>query len=426
MGWLAGLVLPEREQRSMLVTPQDLAEMLSEERSATGRTVSAEKSLLNPTVFSCVRLIAESVGMLPLIVYRKLARGKERATEHPLYTVLHDLPNPELTALELFENLAGHIALWGNAFCEIELDGAGRRRALWPLRPDRMSVDVTDDNERVYVYTLPDGTPKPLPRWKVWHIRGWGTDAWLGKSPVAMAREAIGLALATEEYGARFFGNDSRPGGILTHPGKLSPEAASRLKKGWEEGHRGLSNAQRVAVLEEGITWTQIGIAPEDAQFLETRKFQEIQICQIYRVPPHMIGIVDRSTSWGTGIGQQTQAYVTFGLGPYLKRISQTVFRDLLTREERSQYFAEHLSAALVVNDLITRSNAYNIARNGGWMSVNDIREAENLNPVDGGDGYLQPLNMAPLGSEPASQNGNDTDQDSQNGSAAGEDDDGA
>lgn len=401
MGWLSGLVRPVGEQRSMLVTPQDLAEMIADEKAATGRSVSAEKSLLNPTVFACVRLIAESVGMLPLIMYRKLARGKERATDHPLYTVLHDLPNPELTALELFENLAGHLALWGNAFCEIEYDGAGRRRALWPLRPDRMSVEVTDDNERVYVYTLPDGSPQPLPRWKIWHVRGWGTDAWLGKSPVTLAREAIGLALATEEFGARFFGNNSQPGGILVHPGKLTPDSAARLKKSWESAHQGLSNAQRVAVLEEGLTWTTIGVPPEDAQFLETRAFQEIQICQIYRVPPHMIGIVDKSTSWGTGIGQQTQAYVTFGLGPYLKRISQSVLRDLLTREERSQYFAEHLSAALVVNDLITRSNAYNIARNGGWLSINDIRDYESLNPISGGDDYLQPLNMGIVGKMP-------------------------
>jgi HK97 family phage portal protein len=207
--------------------------------------------------------------------------------------------------------------------------------------------------------------------------------------------------LATEEFGERFFGNNSQPGGILTHPGKLSPESATKLKASWEAAHRGLSNSQRVAVLEEGLSWTSIGIPPEDAQFLETRKFQEGQICSIYRVPPHMVSIVDRSTSWGTGIGQQTQGFVTYCLGPYLKRISQSAGRDLLTAAERRDYFAEHLSSALVQNDLAARYSAYNVGRGGGWLSVNDIREMENMNPVEDGDGYLQPLNMGPLGSEP-------------------------
>lgn len=428
MGWLGELMRNAQqmpaEKRQMLVTPQDLAEMLAEGKSATGRWVSPETGLSNPTVMACVSLIAESVGMLPLILYRRLPRGKERATGHPLYTLLHDLPNPELTAFELAENMAGHLALWGNSYCEIEYDGAGRRRAFWPLRTDRMTVDVNGQNERIYVYTLPNGEPVPLPRWNVWHVRGWGTDAWIGQSRIGLAREAVGLALATEEYGGRFFGNDSRPGGILTHPGKLSDDAAKKLKKRWEESHRGLNNAQRVAVLEEGIAWTQIGIAPEDAQFLETRGFQEIQICQMFRVPPHMIGITDKSTSWGTGIGQQTQGFVTFCLGPYLKRIGASLQRDVLTVSERREYFAEHMSSALVQNDIGARYNAYSIGRNGGWLSVNDIRELENMNPVDDGDGYLQPLNMVPLGSEPDSQNGNTEPDDSQAGNAVGEDND--
>ena len=395
----------EAEKRAMLVTPQDLSEMLADERSRTGRLVSEEKSLAQTTVLACVRLIAESVGMLPLILYRRLPRGKERATDHPLYTLLHDLPNPELTALELAENMAGHLALWGNAYCEIEYDGAGRRKGLWLLRPDRMTVAVNERNERTYVYTLPDGQDVPLARWRVWHVRGWGTDAWLGKSPVTLARESIGLALAQEENGARFFGNGSRPGGVLKHPGKLSLDGAKRLKSSWEDAHGGLAQAHRVAVLEEGVEWQAIGIPPEDAQFLESRAFQRIEICSIYRVPPHMISIVENSTSWGTGIGQQTQGFVTFCLGPYLKRISQSLGRDLLTQPERREYFAEYLSSALVQNDLTTRYTAYNMGRMGGWLSVNDIREAENLNAVADGDGYLQPLNMAPLGSEPA-QNG--------------------
>ena len=395
--WVSGLFKPEPEKRTSF---EDLSRMFSlSSATSAGRMVTDEGALQQVTVFACVRLIAESIGMLPLILYRRLERGKERATNNPLYSLLHDLPNPELTPMELYENLGGHLAMWGNAYCEIEYDNAGHRRAVWPLRPDRMSVGIMD-NERVYTYSLPSGESVTLPRWRVWHVRGWGTDAWVGKSPIALARESVGLTLATEEYGSRFFSNDSRPGGVLVHPGKLSPEASKRLKTSWETAHGGLSNKHRVAVLEEGIDWKQIGISPEDAQFLDTRKFQELEICQVYRVPPHMIGITDRSTSWGTGIEQMGIGFVSFTLMPYLQRISQSVTRDLLTPLERREYFAEHLTAALERGDLQARYNAYSTGRNGGWLSVNDIREMENKNAVEGGDVYLQPLNMTELGDE--------------------------
>jgi len=373
--------------------------------------VSTEGALANVTVYACVRLIAESVGMLPLILYRRLEpRGKERATSHPLYTLLHQAPNREQTPIELLENMAGHIALWGNAYCEIEFDGAGRRVGLWPLRPDRMTVEVDGDNQRVYIYQLPSGEYVTLPRYRVWHVRGWGTEAWTGKSPIALSREAIGLGLATEAYGARFFGNDSRPGGVLRHPAKLSNEAAKRLRDSWNAAHQGLDNSHRVAVLEEGVEWQQIGIPPEEAQFLETRKFQETQICQIYRVPPHMIGITERSTSWGTGIEQQSIGFLTFTLMPYLLRISQSVSRDLMTPAERRELFAEFLTPALERSDIQARYAAYNTGRTGGWLSVNDIREMENMNPIENGDVYLQPLYMVEAGETPdaGAENGGD------------------
>ena len=395
------------------MTLDELAVALSGPVTATGARISTEGALQQVTVLACVRLIAESVGMLPLVLYRRLEpRGKERATNHPLYSLLHQAPNREQTPIELFENMAGHLALWGNAYCEIEYDGAGRRIGLWPLRPDRMSVEANDNNERVYVYQLPSGEYQPLSRSRVWHVRGWGTEAWTGKSPIALAREAIGLSAATEAYGARFFGNDSRPGGVLRHPNTLTAEGAGRLRDSWNAAHQGLSNSHRVAVLEEGVEWQQIGIPPEEAQFLETRKFVETQLCQIYRVPPHMIGITDRSTSWGTGIEQQGIGFVTFTLMPYLLRISQSVSRDLMTPAERRELFAEHLTAALERGDLGSRYAAYNVGRTGGWLSVNDIRETENLNPIEDGDIYLQPLYMVEAGDEPEAPGGNDESED--------------
>lgn len=401
MLWGSALRAPSASE-SRSLTLDELALALSGPATATGRRVSVEGALQQATVFACVRLIAESVGMLPLILYRRLEpRGKERATNHPLYTLLHQAPNPELTAIELFENMAGHLALWGNAYCEIEYDGAGRRIGLWPLRPDRMTVDVSaETNERTYVYQLPSGELQALPRYRIWHVRGWGTEAFVGKSPIALARESIALGMAAEEYGARFYGNDSRPGGVLKHPSKLTKEGAERLRDSWNAAHAGLSNAHRVAVLEEGVEWQQIGISPEEGQFLEIRKFQEMQICQIYRVPPHMIGITERSTSWGSGIESQGIGFITFTLLPYLLRISQSVARDLLTPAERRVLFAEHLTTALERGDIKTRYAAYSTGRMGGWLSVNDIRESENLNPIEGGDIFLQPLNMAEAGAD--------------------------
>jgi len=197
---------------------------------------------------------------------------------------------------------------------------------------------------------------------------------------------------------------------VLRHPAKLSNEAAKRLRDSWNAAHQGLDNSHRVAVLEEGVEWQQIGIPPEEAQFLETRKFQETQICQIYRVPPHMIGITERSTSWGTGIEQQSIGFLTFTLMPYLLRISQSVSRDLMTPAERRELFAEFLTPALERSDIQARYAAYNTGRTGGWLSVNDIREMENMNPIENGDVYLQPLYMVEAGETPdaGAENGGD------------------
>jgi HK97 family phage portal protein len=405
MSRLSSWLWPAQGEKRSNLTWDELGRMLSAPNTAAGKYVSDEGAFRQVTYLACVQLIAESVGMLPLILYRRLERGKERATNHPLYDLLHSLPNPELTAMELFENVAAYVACWGNAYSEIEYDNAGRRIGIWPLRPDRMSVDVTEDNERLYVYTFRNGAQVAIPRRRIWHVRGWGTDPVVGKSRVALARDTIGLAMATEEFGARFFGNNSQPGGILTTDQKLDKDKAKALKARWEEAHNGLDKAWRVAVMEEGLKWQSIGVPNQDAQFLETRKFQEIDICQLFRVPPHMIGITDKSTSWGTGIEEMGIGFVSFTLMPYLVRIAQSVGRDLLTPQERRELFAEHLTAALERGDLKTRYDAYNVGRNGGWLSVNDIREAENMNAVEQGDGYLQPLNMAPLGTDASEGN---------------------
>jgi HK97 family phage portal protein len=365
-------------------------------QTASGATVTTEGSLKNTTVFACVRVLAESVASLPLIVYERLGdgRGKRRAGEHSLYRILHDLSNTEMTSVELRETLMGHLALWGNAYGEIERDRGGRVRGLWPLRPDQMTVQRVA-GRLIYVYQLPDGQRMTLPADMVMHLRGLSTDGVMGYSPIALARQAVGLALATEEFGSRFFGNGARPGGVLQHPGVLSKDAQDRLRKSLESRHRGLSNAHRLMILEEGMTLKEVGIPPEDAQFLETRRFQVAEIARMFRVPLHMVGELERATN--NNIEHQSLEFVIHTLRPWLVRWEQAISRDLLTPAERARYFAEHLIDGLLRGDIKSRYEAYATGRQNGWLSANDIRELENQNPVEGGDMYLVPLNMVPV-----------------------------
>ncbi len=375
--------------------------------TATGKTVTAEGSLRIPVVYRCVGLLAGVTAVLPLHIYERLASGgKRRAPEHPTYALHHSAPNPEMTAFERREIEMGHLLLWGNAYSEIVRDGAGRVRELWPLRPDKMAVERVGGS-LVYWYTLPSGERVALPRERVHHVRALGTDGLVGLSPIGMAREAVGLALATEEYGGRFFGNGSSPDGILTHPKSLSEAAQKRLKASWEAAHQGLSNSHRVAVLEEGVTWQAVGIPPEDAQFLETRKFQRSEIAMLYGIPPHLVGDTERSTSWGTGIEQQSIGFVTYTLLPLLKRLEQAHLRDLFTAEERQTYFTEHLVDGLLRGDAKARAEALHIQLQDGVINADEWRELENMNPQPNGQGqiYLVNGNMIPksqAGQKPA------------------------
>lgn len=368
-------------------------------RSVAGVAVNERTALTSTAVFAAVDILSRTLASLPLPVYRRLpGGGKERAPTHTLYAVLHDLANPEMTSYEFRQALMGHLCLWGNAYAEVQHDNAGRVIALWPLRPDRISIR-RDDNGLIYTYQLPDGGQVGLRPPNIMHIRGLSSDGIVGYSPVRMAREAIGLALATEEFGARFFGNGSYPGGVLEHPGKLSDTAAERLKKSWEEMHKGLAQSHRVAILEEGMTWQQVGIPPEDAQFLETRKFQVAEIARIFHVPPHMLGDLERATF--SNIEEQSIEFVVHTMRPWLVCWEQAIKRDLFTPSENKTYFAEFLVDGLLRGDTQSRYEAYAIGRQNGWLSADDIRELENMNPLPDGQGkvYLIPLNMVPADS---------------------------
>ncbi len=366
-----------------------------------GLSVTPELALNVSTVFACVRVLAEGASALPLLTYRRLDdRRKERATDIPLYTVLHALPNPEMTSVELRDTLMGHVLTWGNAYAEIQLSRGGDVLALWPLRPDRMTPRRVG-RELVFDYQLaqPDAqgrTQRTLAAERVFRLHGLGFDGLQGYSPIRQARQAIGMSLATEKFGSKFFANGANPGGVLQHPGKLGDTAYQRLKASWEARHQGLDNAGRIAILEEGLSYKEIGMPLEDAQFLQTRRFQVEEVCRWYRVPPHMVGDLERATF--SNIEHMGLEFVTYSLTPWLVRWEQAISRDLLTESQRQTLFVEHLVAGLLRGDIQSRYAAYNIGRQNGWLSADDIRALENMNPLPDGQGeiYLVPLNMIP------------------------------
>lgn len=363
--------------------------------SAAGIAVTEHRATTLAAVYAAVRVIAESLASLPVVTYERIERGKQRAPSHPVYQLLHERPNPEMTPFQFIETMTGHALLTGNGYAEIEWNGRAQPVALWPIVPDRVRVERTGGAKR-FVVSLPSGESVVIAPENMLHLPGFGFDGLVGHSPVKLMRQTLSLALAAEEFGARFYGNGSRPGGIITVPGKLSREAKERIKASWEQMQGGLSNTHRVALLEEGMSWQQVTINPDDAQFLATREFQVTEIARIFRVPPHMIGDLTRSTF--SNIEQQSLEFVIHTLRPWAVRWEQAVGYALFSDYGAGQYFAEFVMDALLRGDLASRYGAYAIGRNNGWLSANDIRERENMNPLPGdqGDVYLVPVNMAP------------------------------
>ncbi|WP_415874692.1 phage portal protein [Clostridium sp.] len=364
--------------------------------SNAGKNISEYNAITSTAVYACVRVIAETVASLPLPLYIRKTKGKEKAINHPLYYILHDLPNEEMTSFSFRETMMAHLLLWGNAYAEIVRDGAGNIVELYPLHPDKMVVERDKETKRIRYKYFIDNKQIIYAKEKIFHIPGLSFNGLTGISPISAAREAVGLALAVEEFGARFFGNGARPGGILEHPGILKdPE---KLRKQWEEVYRGVGNSHKVAVLEEGMKYHEIGIPPEDAQFLQTRKFQINEICRIYRVPPHLIGDLEHATF--SNIEHQSIEFAVHTIRPWLVRWEQAINKCLLTPSERKKYFAKFTIDGLLRGDFKTRMEGYAIGRQNGWYSANDIRELEDMNPISeekGGDLYLINGNMLPL-----------------------------
>lgn len=347
-------------------------------------------------VYSAVRRISESIGSLPLHVYKRLdGGGKAKATDHPLYAILHDMPNPEMTSMVFRETLMTHLLLWGNAYAMIEFNKRGQVIALWPLAPYRVQPYRDLYTWQIY-YTvmLPGGQVKTLQADEMLHIPGLGFNGLVGHSPIHMARESIGIALATEEFGARFFSNGANVGGVARHPGKLSEQGSKNLRASINDVYGGLGKSHKVMLLEEGMEFEKVAIPPNDAQFLETRKFQVTEIARWFNIQPHMIADMENATF--SNIEQQSLEFVVHTIRPWLVRWEQAIYQKLLLPQERTKYFAEFLVDGLLRGDIKSRYDAYAVARQNGWLSANDIRENENMNPITGGDVYLVNGNMIP------------------------------
>ena len=372
--------------------------------STSGKRVNERSAMQMTAVYSCVRILSEAVAGLPLHLYQYTDKSsREKAVENPLYFLLHDEPNTEMTSFVFRETLMTHLLLWGNAYSQIIRNGKGEVVGLYPLMPDRMTVGRDEKGGLYYEYmvssddakTPKDGTVRLSP-YDVLHIPGLGFDGLVGYSPIAMAKNAIGLAIAAEEYGSKFYANGATPSGILEYPGTV--KEPDKVRESWNAGFGGSSNAHKIAVLEEGMKYTPISISPNEAQFLETRKFQINEIARIFRVPPHMVGDLEKSSF--SNIEQQSLEFVKYTLEPWLVRWEQAMQRALIPQDDKSKYFIKFNVDGLLRGDYQSRMQGYATARQNGWMSANDIRELENLDRIpaeDGGDLYLINGNMMPL-----------------------------
>lgn len=384
-------------KRSVTVMGDDLLHSWKESTPFSGVKVTEDTALNFSAVFAAHKIISESTAMLPLFLLRRLSRGKEQARDHSLFGILHDIANPDMDAYLVRETLTSHLVGWGRAHAKLDYDADGRITAMWPIPPSMVTQRYNERGALVFDVQMPSGEKKTYRRDEMLFLRGMSPDGVTCYSPIRMAKEGIGLALAAEAYGATVFGNGSVPGGILEHPGELDETAYGRIRENWNDSHGGISNANRIAILEEGMKYNKIGISPDDAQFLTTRAFQVQEIGRWYRIPSMMLNL-DGANSTYASVEAFGLQFVMYTLYPWLVRWEKSISMQMLLPRERKELFAEHSITALLRGDTASRFNAYAIGRQWGWLSVNEIREFENMNPIENGDSYLTPLNMVESG----------------------------
>lgn len=360
--------------------------------SASGIIVNPQNAMQAAAVYACCKVLAESVGMLPLCVFQRGAgTSKAPFKSHALWELLHHQPNEYQTALEFFETLVLHLCLRGNAYAYILRTRTGRVVELIPLHPDMVMVTMNAQNQVEYRVSMEAGGSRQVDRSEILHIRGLSLNGWLGISPIAYNRESIGLALATEKFGGQLFKNGAKMGGVIEVPTALTDTAFTRLKNSFDSATSG-ENAHKTALLEEGAKFTKIGMTGEDAQFLDTRKYQRAEIAGIFRVPAHMINDLDKATF--SNIASLDLQFLKYSLRPWLRRITEACRRDLFSAEDRKTCALGHDLTDLLYGDAGTRSKFYHDGILDGWLLRNEARSFEGLNPIDGLDVPLMPLNM--------------------------------
>jgi len=356
-------------------------------RADSGERVDEKSAMQISTVYACVRLLSESVAGLPLHLYKYTGKNgeKEMATDHPLYKILYRQPNPEMTSFTFREVLMTSLLLWGNAYAQIIRDGKNGILALYPLSPENVEVDRDNGGNIYYIYSaytdeVPGETNKQiiLQREDMFHIPGLGFNGLVGFSPIAMMKNALGSTMAVEKFGSAFFRNGAQPSGVLEHPGTLKDPA--KIRENWSAVYGGANNAHKVAVLEEGMQYKPISLNPQDSQFLETKKFSVDEICRIFRVPPHMVQDLEHATF--SNIEHQSLDFVVHSLMPWLIRFEQGIVKDLLLEDEQDEYFPKFNVDGLLRGDYQSRMNGYATGFANGFLSPNDIRRLENLDPI--------------------------------------------
>lgn len=396
-----------------VTTPAELADLAGLTYDTyTGKQVSSQKAMRLTAVFGCIRVLAESIGMLPCNLYKATGKGKEKATSERLYRLLSLKPNGYMTPQEFWELLVVCLCLRGN-FYAYKVKALGEVVELLPLDPGCVQPKLNSQWEPVYQVTFPDGSTDVLGQDDIWHVRILTLDGLVGLNPVAYAREAIALGLATEEHGSRLFKNGAVTSGVLRTEQTLTDDAYGRLKKDFEERHTGLGNAHRPMILEMGLDWKSMALNAEDSQFLETRKFQLEEICRLFRVPMHLVQNTDRATFnniESLGIG-----FINYSLVPYLTRIEQRINIGLVRESKQGAFYAKFNAGALLRGDMKSRFESYATAINWGMYSPNDCLELEDRNPRPGGDVYLTPMNMTTRptttdSGKPAEENNNGDD----------------
>jgi HK97 family phage portal protein len=346
--------------------------------TSSGINISESVVLGIPAVYACIRVLTEAIASLPLITYERFNNGdKERARDFSLYRLLHDQPNPLMTSFELRELLVGHLCLRGNAYCFIERE-AGEVVALWPLHPDRVTVEVVG-RELVYKHQA-DGQEKIYPMADILHIRGLSSDGVIGYSPLTLLRDTFGYSKAVQEYSSSYFKNDASPGGILSTPAALGQQSMQNLRDAWTKGFSGKGKHHKIAILDNDLKWQSVGVTPADSQLIESQKFSVVEIARVFRVPLNLAMDYERSTY--SNVTEQNRSFLTHTLQPWLTRIEQAITKSLLTESEKQRFFVEHLTQGFLRADTKTRFESYKIAIESGFLTVDEVRQLENMNSL--------------------------------------------